>query len=56
MLFRSQPGVREQKLAVKDILKQVGKESCLFSYGDDYWKAPGDYGVEQSFGLLDALV
>jgi exo-beta-1,3-glucanase (GH17 family) len=49
------PGVEEQKKAMKDILAKVGKESVLFSYQDDKWKNPGEYGVEQSFGCSEAL-
>jgi len=49
------PGVAQQKIAFKSIMKEVGAESCLFSYQDDYWKAPGPYGVEQSFGCSEAL-
>jgi exo-beta-1,3-glucanase (GH17 family) len=49
------PGVEEQKKALKDIMEKVGSEACLFSYQDDYWKAPGAYGVEQSFGCSEAL-
>ncbi|KAF2281210.1 glycoside hydrolase [Westerdykella ornata] len=51
----AQPGVEQQKTAIKDILGKVGKESILFSYQDDYWKNPGEYGVEQSFGCSEAL-
>ncbi|KAF2467419.1 glycoside hydrolase [Lindgomyces ingoldianus] len=49
------PGYSEQKTAIKSIMEQVGKESCLFSYQDDKWKAPGAFGVEQYFGCSDAL-
>ncbi|KAF2260190.1 glycoside hydrolase [Lojkania enalia] len=49
------PGYDEQKTAIKKIMEKVGKESCLFSYQDDLWKAPGAFGVEQSFGCADAV-
>jgi exo-beta-1,3-glucanase (GH17 family) len=44
-----------QKTAMKKIMEKVGAESCLFSFQDDGWKAPGDLGVEQYFGCADAL-
>lgn len=44
-----------QKTAMKKIMEKVGTESCLFSFQDDGWKAPGDLGVEQYFGCADAL-
>jgi exo-beta-1,3-glucanase (GH17 family) len=49
------PGYNEQKIAIKSIMDKVGKESCLFSYQDDKWKAPGAFGVEQYFGCSDVL-
>lgn len=44
-----------QKVAIKQIQDTVGSESCLFSFQNDGWKAPGDLGVEQFFGCADAL-
>lgn len=49
------PGYSEQKEAIKSIMEKVGKEACLFSFGDDKWKDAGAYGVEQSFGCSDAI-
>lgn len=49
------PGYSEQKEAISNILDKVGKEACVFSFGDDIWKAPGAFGVEQSFGASGAI-
>ncbi|KAI4948807.1 hypothetical protein J4E86_008156 [Alternaria arbusti] len=49
-------GVQEQKTAMKKILESVGPESCVFSFANDGWKAPGDLNVEQNFGCVDALL
>lgn len=48
-------GPEEQKVAMKKIIEKVGSESCLFSFQDDGWKAPGDLDVEQNFGCAEAL-
>ncbi|KAH8815224.1 beta-glucosidase 5 [Xylogone sp. PMI_703] len=47
------PGKSEQQTAIQSILAAVGEKTVLFSYTDDLWKAPGQYGVEQSWGLGD---
>ena len=47
------PGKSEQKEAITSILEQCGKQSVIFSYENDLWKAPGAYGVEQSWGCAD---
>ena len=44
-----------QKTAMKAIMEKVGPESCVFSFQDDTWKAPGALGVEQYFGCADAI-
>ncbi|KAF1997640.1 glycoside hydrolase family 17 protein [Amniculicola lignicola CBS 123094] len=51
----AKPGYGEQKTAIKSIIKEVGTEACLFSFQDDGWKAPGAFGVEQHFGIMNAL-
>jgi exo-beta-1,3-glucanase (GH17 family) len=48
-------GAAEQKVAMQKIQDKVGAESCVFSFQDDPWKAPGDLNVEQHFGCADAL-
>ncbi|KAF7195255.1 putative beta-glucosidase btgE [Pseudocercospora fuligena] len=44
------PGVAEQKAAIDSIVAKVGSKSAIFSFSNDKWKAPGQYGVEQNFG------
>lgn len=44
-----------QKVAITEILKEVGDHSILFSFDDDKWKGPGAYSVEQNFGCKDVL-
>ncbi|KAI9764527.1 MAG: hypothetical protein M1840_008353 [Geoglossum simile] len=43
------PGVSEQKKAIAGTIAAVGDHAVLFSYSDDAWKQPGEYGVEQHF-------
>ena len=47
------PGKSEQKEAITSILEKCGKQSVIFSYENDLWKAAGSYGVEQSWGCGD---
>jgi exo-beta-1,3-glucanase (GH17 family) len=47
------PGKSEQKEAITSILEKCGKQSVIFSYQNDLWKAAGSYGVEQSWGCAD---
>lgn len=49
------PGKSEQKEAITSILEKCGKQSVIFSYQNDLWKAAGAYGVEQSWGCVDVL-
>jgi len=44
------PGKSQQKEAIESIIEKCGKQSVIFSYQDDLWKAPGSFGVEQSWG------
>ncbi|KXT13276.1 hypothetical protein AC579_2493 [Pseudocercospora musae] len=44
------PGVAEQKAAIDSIVAKAGSKSAIFSFSNDKWKAPGQYGVEQNFG------
>ncbi|KAH0562456.1 hypothetical protein GP486_002848 [Trichoglossum hirsutum] len=44
------PGAAEQKEAISGTIAAIGDHAVLFSYTDDGWKSPGDYGVEQHFG------
>jgi exo-beta-1,3-glucanase (GH17 family) len=44
------PGTSEQAAAMSDITSKVGDFTVVFSYTNDAWKAPGQFGVEQYFG------
>ena len=46
------PGPSEQATAVKGIQESVGGKSVMFSFTDDYWKLPGAFNCEQSWGLI----
>jgi exo-beta-1,3-glucanase (GH17 family) len=46
-------GVAEQKEAIDSIIAKVGSKSAIFSFGNDAWKSPGEYNVEQHFGCLE---
>lgn len=47
------PGTSEQATAISSIMSQVGANTVFFSFANDYWKAEGSFGVEQSFGCSD---
>lgn len=46
------PGASEQAIAVKSITEAAGGKSVMFSYVDDYWKEPGAFNCEQSWGAI----
>lgn len=46
------PGVSEQKTAVESIIEYAGGKSVMFSFVDDYWKEPGAFSCEQSWGSI----
>jgi exo-beta-1,3-glucanase (GH17 family) len=47
---KSIAGPDEQAAAMKDITAKAGDTTVVFSYTNDAWKAPGQFGVEQYFG------
>ncbi|CDO94669.1 unnamed protein product [Kluyveromyces dobzhanskii CBS 2104] len=49
------PSKDNQIIAVNGILEELGGDVTILSSFNDYWKNPGSYGVEQSFGVLDFL-
>ncbi|KAJ5218116.1 uncharacterized protein N7498_000215 [Penicillium cinerascens] len=49
------PGPAEQRTAIKAIAKALGSKSIFFSYANDDWKAPGEFGVEQHWGCADVF-
>ncbi|KAF2801888.1 glycoside hydrolase [Mytilinidion resinicola] len=51
----AKPGKAEQRAAIKNIIEVCGHQSVIFSYGNDEWKAPGQFGVEQTWGCADNL-
>lgn len=47
---KATPGVEAQSTALKSIMENVGAKTVFFSFEDDLWKNPGQFGVEQSWG------
>jgi exo-beta-1,3-glucanase (GH17 family) len=47
------PGAEDQKIAIKSIMEKAGGKTAMFSYANDAWKAPGEFGVEQHWGCAD---
>lgn len=43
-------GIEAQSTAIKSIMENVGAKTVFFSFEDDLWKQPGEFGVEQSWG------
>lgn len=46
------PSPENQKIAIADILDKLDNGVTILSTFDDYWKQPGEYGIEQSFGAI----
>ncbi|PBP26376.1 beta-glucosidase [Diplocarpon rosae] len=46
------PTLENQATAIKSIVAAVGGKSVMFSYVNDYWKEPGAFGCEQSWGSI----
>lgn len=47
------PGAEDQKTAIKSIMEAAGDRTAIFSYANDDWKAPGEFGVEQHWGCSE---
>ncbi|KAF1989710.1 glycoside hydrolase family 17 protein [Aulographum hederae CBS 113979] len=47
------PGRDAQQKAIAGIIEKAGGKTVIFSFQDDSWKAPGEFGVEQHFGCSD---
>lgn len=45
------PGQSEQSTAIRGIRNAVGGKSVMFSYTNDEWKEPGEFGCERSWGI-----
>ncbi|ODV86723.1 glycoside hydrolase family 17 protein [[Candida] arabinofermentans NRRL YB-2248] len=46
------PSVANQVAAMQSIGETVGSQVIMFTPYNDYWKDPGDFGVEQYWGYL----
>ena len=49
------PGPTEQQQAIASISESVGGQVALFSFINDEWKAPGQFGQEVHWGCFDIL-
>lgn len=49
------PSVENQRLAIANILEETNGKVTILTLYNDYWKNPGPYGIEQSFGIIDLL-
>ena len=49
------PSPLNQKIAIQNIFDVVGTNVTILTTFNDYWKQPGDYGIEQSFGIIQLL-
>lgn len=46
------PSVENQQIAVASIVASAGPNSVMFSMTNDLWKSLGEFGCEQSWGLV----
>ncbi|KAH3688405.1 hypothetical protein WICPIJ_000618 [Wickerhamomyces pijperi] len=46
------PSLANQEIAVEAILQDMNYNVTILTLYNDYWKDPGSYGIEQSFGTL----
>ncbi|EGW32175.1 uncharacterized protein SPAPADRAFT_61263 [Spathaspora passalidarum NRRL Y-27907] len=46
------PTPQNQDIAIKSIISATGGDCTILTAFDDFWKEPGPYGIEQSFGVL----
>jgi exo-beta-1,3-glucanase (GH17 family) len=49
------PGVSEQGVAITSIQSTTGAKVVFFTYENDLWKEPGQFGVEQYWGCADVF-
>lgn len=49
------PTRENQRIALKTILQATNGQVTILTTFDDYWKDPGPYGIEQSFGMIDLV-
>lgn len=46
------PSKQNQQYALQSIMSTLGSQVFAFTMYNDYWKAPGPYGVEQYWGIF----
>ncbi|CUM65915.1 uncharacterized protein PRCAT00003567001 [Priceomyces carsonii] len=46
------PSADNQKKAIESILQETNGDITILSTYNDYWKEPGQYGIEQYFGAI----
>lgn len=49
------PSIENQKIAIKSIMDATGGAVTILTTFDDFWKDPGPFGIEQSFGMIDLV-
>lgn len=47
------PSPENQEIAIKSILDSTGGEVTILTTYNDFWKDPGQYGIEQYFGVIN---
>ncbi|WPK23748.1 hypothetical protein PUMCH_000994 [Australozyma saopauloensis] len=45
------PSLQNQLLSIKSLSQVIGDQVIMFTMYNDYWKAPGDWNVEQHWGI-----
>ncbi|KAF7867398.1 hypothetical protein EAF04_005481 [Stromatinia cepivora] len=46
------PGTSEQSIAIASIIESCGGRTTIFTYTNDFWKAPGAFNAEQHWGAI----
>lgn len=49
------PSPANQRIALQSIFDVVGTDVTILTTFEDLWKQPGEYGIEQSFGMIQLL-
>lgn len=49
------PSPANQKIALETILSATGGDVTILTTFDDFWKDPGPFGIEQSFGMINLV-
>ncbi|KAK9493172.1 glycoside hydrolase superfamily [Lipomyces doorenjongii] len=48
------PSVPNQQAAISSLVEYIADQLIEFTAFNDYWKSPGEFGVEQYWGILDS--